>query len=132
MAGVHEGLHEGRYAADEPGAYASQYKRRRDRLYELIEELGIDMHRSYSGAEDLAPLLDGYEPIERWAAITHASEDDSLLYIYTYDSLAAAKGRAVENIGDDVFPEEPTLIVNLDTNRRYRPIPSYRWAPTTP
>lgn len=87
------------------------------RLKAMIDQLGVDLEHTGAG-EDLAPYLSGMTPIPVWALVTNTRNH---VYIYLYPYIAAAEAHALNIIDDDIFPEAPRYLTNLDTGVRIKP-----------
>ena len=85
---------------------------RKARLEAVAERFDMDMGRAYSGPEDFAELLK--EPTQ-WIAVTRGGSDGELIYIVGADSKEDAEQRAGAHIQDDIYPELPVAVVDLDT-----------------
>lgn len=100
----------------------------------VLERHDIDpKDDSYSGGEDAAEYLAGDREIERFCVVTMANCGAETVLTYAYsgcDSLENAKLAATANIDDNIYPETPLEIVDLDTGEILTPDwKSIVWAP---
>jgi hypothetical protein len=93
---------------------------RRAALRAACDTHGVDLNPRHSTAgEDVAPYLDGTADVAQWCAVTRAGD-----HVYVYpdaDTFRAAAERATRNVTDDIYPEVPVAIRDLDTDRDHWP-----------
>ena len=98
----------------------SRAEKRADALRELAREFDITPgDHSTTAGEDLAEYLKEPEKLGPWVAVTTAQENSgyAVNYLYPCETRAAAQARSAAYVVNDIFPEYPVCVVNLDTGR---------------
>lgn len=111
-------------SGDTAASVATQRGRARHvALMAVLDEYGVELNAATSAAEDLAPFVDGQEPIGRYAAITAAiTGGGTVTYVYpSHDTAPDAIEHAMRNVTDDIFAEMPRAVVDLDTGTTWAP-----------
>lgn len=93
----------------------------------LLKEFYIDpKDKSYSGAEDAAEYLSGARKLERFCIVScGGSDSEGAAFMYACANCTTppqAYEEAMQNIGDDIFPETPICVVDLETWARFEPV----------
>lgn len=92
---------------------------RLERLHRLIEFYGVTWDDDPDIEENLDKFTVYRNTPSQWAAVTQTAVGT---YIYpVYDSKAAAIARANEYPADDLCPEWPVAVVDLDTGETFTP-----------
>lgn len=99
---------------------------RLERLAELVERWYADAPNT-TGAEDLPPYLSGQQSIPRWAVVTSTMDH---AYVVPVGSKAEATRYVDKVIVDDIYPEAPRLLMNLEDGRTFSPVVTTEWEPT--
>ena len=109
-------------------------EKRADALRELAREFEISPgDRSTAAGEDLAEYLKEPKNLGRWVAVTTAQGDsgNALNYLYPCETRAGAQARSASYLRNDIYPEYPVCVVNLDTGRGwFAEIGVVRWSKT--
>lgn len=98
----------------------SRAEKRADALKELAREFDISPDdRAATAGEDLAEYLNEPEKLGPWVAVTTAQGDSgcAINYLYPCETRAAAQRRSASYLRNDIYPEYPVCVVNLDTGR---------------
>jgi hypothetical protein len=98
----------------------SRADKRAEALRELAKEFDITPgDHSTTAGEDLAEYLEAPEELGPWVAVTTAQGDSgyAINYLYPCATRAAAQTRSTSYLRNDIFPEYPVCVVNLDTGR---------------
>jgi hypothetical protein len=98
----------------------SRPDKRAEALRELAEEFNITPgDQSTTAGEDLAEYLADPGKLGPWVAVTTAQGDSgyAINYVYPCETRIAAQVRAASYVRNDIFPEYPVCVVNLDTGR---------------
>jgi hypothetical protein len=110
----------------------SRAQKRADALIELAREFDIvPDDKSTTAGEDLAEYLQEPEKLGRWVAVTTAQGDSGCVinYLYPCETKLAAQKRSASYVRNDIFPEYPVCVVNLDTGRGwFAEIGVVRWS----
>lgn len=96
----------------------SRAEKRAEALSELAREFEITPgDRSTTAGEDLAEYLSEPEKLGHWVAVTTAQGDSghAINYLYPCETRAAAQSRSASYLRNDIYPENPVCVVNLDT-----------------
>jgi hypothetical protein len=102
-------------------AASNTQEQRLERLREVLDRYEVITDSpGVSSTDDLAPYLDGSEPISKWCAITSGSD---FQYAYpAYDTAEDAQRKADAHRADVTYAEEPVAVVNLDTDELREPV----------
>lgn len=95
-------------------------EQRRDRLAALLAEYQqVATDYDAGEEEDPRPYLSGETPCGRFVCVT--DHESKIFFLPTFATAEIAMARAVEYVHDDIWPELPVAVVDLDTGRRYYP-----------
>lgn len=106
--------------------FQAQQAQRRERFIALMKEHYQEPDDYDEGEEeDPRPFVDGRVPCERYVVVTAnpvpGNGESKTFFLPIYDTLEAAKARAIEFAQDDVFAEIPVAIVDLESDARFLP-----------
>lgn len=105
---------------------------RQERFAQVLERFGQTADDYDQGEEeDPRPYLSGEEECRRFCCIT--IHEGKVFFLPTFETREEAQGRAVEYAQDDVFPELPVGVLDLDTGDTFYPQwDSLPWAKRDP
>ena len=97
----------------------------RKRVYAaILSEYDIDWEGTSTCAEEDAGLwMRGENHFHRFCVVTMGNADGVIFYCVAHDDeFDEACERACESMHDDIYPETPVAIIDLDTLKRWAPM----------